>query len=90
MSSAWSNLTLKSYPKPETLKDIATAMGVPWENLLRAAGMISGGNTREESEFDLSPREEGLIRNYRKLPEGHQSVVFNQVSGMVDAIEGAD
>ena len=90
MSSAWSNLTLKSYPKPETLKDIATAMGVPWETLLRAAGMISGGNTREESEFDLSPREEGLIRNYRKLPEGHQSVVFNQVSGMVDAIEGAD
>lgn len=90
MSSAWANVKLKSYPKPETLKDIAAVMGVPWETLLRAAGMISGGNTREEAEFDLSPREEGLIRNFRKLAEGHQSVVFNQVAGMVEATDGDD
>ena len=91
MSTTWSRLRLKTHPKPETLRDVAHAMDIPWEQLLAIAGIIpdtGAGSTRTEDDYDLTPREAGLIDAFRTLSESHRSVVFNQVTGMADATSG--
>lgn len=91
MSTTWSRLRLKTHPKPETLRDIAHAMDIPWEQLLAVAGIIpdtGAGSTRTQSDYDLTPREAALIDAFRVLAEDHKSIVFNQVTGMADATSG--
>ena len=92
MSTTWSKLRLKTHPKPETLRDVARAMDIPWEQLLAVAGIIpdtGAGTTRTQDDYDLTPREAGLIDAFRTLSESHRSVVFNQVTGMAAATSGA-
>ena len=91
MATTWSRLRLKTHPKPETLRDIAGAMGIPWEQLLAVAGIIpdtGAGSTRTQADYDLTPREAGLIDAFRSLSENHRSIVFNQVTGMAEATTG--
>jgi hypothetical protein len=88
MSTTWSRLRLKTHPKPETIRDIAKAMSIPWEQLLAVAGIIpdtGAGSTRTQDDYDLTPREAGLIDAFRVLSEEHKSIVFNQVTGMAEA-----
>ena len=91
MSTTWSKLRLKTHPKPETIRDIAKAMSIPWEQLLAVAGIIpdtGAGSTRTQSDYDLTPREAALIDAFRVLAEDHKSIVFNQVTGMAEATPG--
>jgi hypothetical protein len=87
-STSWNRLRLKTHPRPETIRDVAQAMGIPWEQLLAVAGIIPGngaGSTRTQSDYDLTPREAGLIDAFRALSEDHKSIVFAQVTGMAEA-----
>ena len=92
-STTWSRLRLKTHPKPETLRDVAQAMGIPWERLLAVAGIIpdtGAESTRTQSDYDLTPREAGLIDGFRALSEDHKSIVFAQVTGMAEATVRTD
>ena len=74
-------------------RDVAQAMGIPWEQLLAVAGIIPGtgaGSTRTQADYDLTPREAGLIDAFRALSEDHQSIVFAQVTGMAEATVRTD
>ena len=88
MATTWSRLKLKNHPKPETLRDVASAMDVPFETLMTVAGVIPAADprtVRTQGGYRLSPREAKLIDSCRVLAEDHQSIVYNQVTGMAEA-----
>ncbi|ANS04120.1 hypothetical protein [uncultured Mediterranean phage uvDeep-CGR2-KM23-C198] len=87
-STVWSKCRLKSYPRVQTMYDIADAMGVRRYDLMAVAGMIPDAGPekmRTEKEFDLSPREAKVVGAFRVLTEDHKSIVFNQIIAMADS-----
>jgi transcriptional regulator with XRE-family HTH domain len=90
MASTWRNLKLRTHPRPETLRDVAAVMGVPYETLMTVAGVISAESprtARTERGYRLSPRESKLVDSFRSLDEHYKSIVYNQIVGMAEAVE---
>jgi len=58
----------KRHPRPDSLRRLAAALGVPYEEALKAAGYLVEGQEQKDVER-LSPMERELVDLLRSLPE---------------------
>ena len=70
-----------STPRPETLRKLAKAMGLPRTQLFEAAGYVDAEDIGP-SATGLSPREEALITKYRIMSEDAQKAIDEVVEAM--------